>query len=122
MGAEPKDADTIPAAPQSKKADAPQNPSGVRAATQAPSASFPGDEAHAEMVRAVARGVCTILCSHHCDDGTTVEWSAWRVAGRLVAQGWFCTNAGHWSRGPSFVVEAREVAALGRMIEPLLAD
>ncbi len=76
----------------------------------------PSDQAHAEMERAVARGACTILSHRTTEEGSIVQWSGWLLNGHLVCQAWFRTAAGHWSRGPSFVVEAEAVNGLKQVL------
>ncbi len=112
-----RDADTLPATPLSNNASQPAaasvNTSGIRPAATAQAA---GDEAHAEMLRAVERGACVLLCSHEFDDGAALVWSAWLTGAELVAQSWLRPKQGHWSKGPSFVVLPDEIARLASLI------
>jgi hypothetical protein len=106
-----RDRDTIPARPSRKpgansSTDLP-NVSGTRVASRSREQRVePADEAHAEMERAVARGVCRILNSNLSDDGTYHQWSAWLTEQRhLVVQEWHRPRLGTWKTGPSFVMD-----------------
>ncbi len=120
MGAEQRDdTDTIPATPRSRRAPAVSTTdlgtSGVRPAATSP--SEPGDEAHAEMLRAVDRGVCMIVSENSAEDGTMLQWSAWLVERELVCQAWFRSNDRRWSKGPSFMVSGERATSLADMLQ-----
>ena len=72
-----------------------------------------GDEAHAEMMRAVARRECLILSRVTTPAGYDVQWSAWRFhTGQMHVQAWHRPPCGHWNRGPSFTIESESLMEL----------
>jgi hypothetical protein len=94
------------------------NVSGTRVASRSREAQpEPADEAHAEMERAVARGVCRILSNSAAADGTTHQWSAWLTEqGHLIVQEWHRPRLGTWKTGPSFVIDSAARADLVELL------
>lgn len=67
-------------------------------------ARSPGNEAHAEMERAVFRGDCVIVTDVTASDGFRLQWSIWRNGDEMCCQAWHFTLKSGWTRGPSFVI------------------
>ena len=123
-----RDRDTVPARPSRRpggenSADLP-NVSGTRAASRSQKPRLEAaDEAHAEMERAVARGVCRILNSGVSDDGTYFQWSAWLTEQRqLIVQQWHRSQAGAWKTGPSFVMDSDATHDLVQLISANISE
>lgn len=79
-------------------------------------ARSPGSEAHAEMERAVARGVCVIVTDVTASDGFRLQWSVWRNGEALCCQAWHYTPKTTWTRGPSFVVDGAALLQLQHLM------
>jgi hypothetical protein len=119
-----RDRDTVPARSRRSGAESLSdlpNVSGTRIASRSREPGLePADEAHAEMERAVERGVCRILSSSLSEDGTHRQWSAWLTEQRhLIVQEWHQPRLGTWKTGPSFVIDR---AATRELVELLATN
>ena len=77
-----------------------------------------GNEAHADMLIAVRRGVCTILSGEVATDGTEQQWTAWlNDDGTLTIDNWRHSKGIGWTRATSFDVDVNGVAGLAQVLD-----
>ncbi len=77
-----------------------------------------GNEAHAEMLRAVERGLCTILTDQLASDGTEQQWTArLKRDGTLTVCRWRHREDSGWSQGVSFDIDVNGVASLAQLLD-----
>ena len=77
-----------------------------------------GNEAHADMLIAVRRGVCTILSDEVAPEGTEQQWTAWlNDNGTLTIDNWKHTEGIGWTRATSFDVDVNGVASLAQVLD-----
>jgi len=77
-----------------------------------------GNEAHADMLRAVERGLCTILTDELASDGTEQQWTAkLKRDGTLTVSRWRHREEAGWSQGVSFDIDVNGVAGLAQLLD-----
>ncbi len=92
--------------------------SGERPVVRVREAESTGSRAHAEMERAVRRGVCVMLADERHKDGLREQKTAWLMAdGNLVFSTWYQAPDGEWTRGASYSVNLDGVASLAELLE-----
>jgi hypothetical protein len=77
-----------------------------------------GNEAHADMLIAVRRGVCTMLSDEVSDEGKERQWTAWlNEDGTLTIDHWEHSEDVGWTKATSFDVDVNGVASLAQVLD-----